>query len=83
MRPFEATVEVVQAQGSSNPKEMVKWEAIPPKLVQSSSKGRKFNIWMISDKLNGAVFKPGETFSVNDYVGDRTVELGWALAPRN
>lgn len=79
--PFEATVEVVQAQGSSNPKEMVKMGSYTTKIGSSSSKGRKFNIWMISDKLNGAVFKPGETFSVNDYVGDRTVELGWALAP--
>ncbi|MEA5002561.1 MAG: VanW family protein, partial [Christensenella sp.] len=79
--PFAAQIDVVKAQGSDNPKEMVKMGSYTTNIGSSSSKGRKFNIWMISDKLNGAVFKPGETFSVNDYVGDRTEELGWALAP--
>ncbi len=79
--PFAAQIEVVKAKGSDSPQEMIKMGSYTTTIASSSSKGRKFNIWMISDKLNGAVFKPGETFSVNDYVGDRTVELGWALAP--
>ncbi len=79
--PFAATVEVIKAKGSDDPKELVKMGSYTTKIGSSSSKGRKFNIWKISDALNGAIFKPGETFSVNDYVGDRTVEKGWALAP--
>lgn len=79
--PFAAEIEVVKAKGSDSPKEMIKMGSYTTNIGSSSSKGRKFNIWMISDKLNGAVFKPGEVFSVNDYVGDRTEELGWALAP--
>lgn len=49
--------------------------------VGGSDHARKFNVWKISNELNGAVIHPGETFSVNDYVGDRTAEDGWALAP--
>jgi len=45
-----------------------------------SSDDRMFNIWKISDKLNGVVFEPGEVFSVNDHVGDRNAENGWAEA---
>ncbi|MBC5649397.1 M56 family metallopeptidase [Christensenella tenuis] len=50
-------------------------------ISSGSSEGRKYNIWKISDILNGVVIHPGETLSVNDTVGDRTVENGWALAP--
>ena len=35
----------------------------------------------MSDILNGAVFKPGEVFSINDTAGDRTLESGWKAAP--
>lgn len=48
---------------------------------RGSSESRKYNIWKISNILNGAIIHPGETFSINDTVGDRTVENGWALAP--
>ncbi len=47
----------------------------------ASRKERMYNIWKISDIMNGSKIMPGETYSVNDTVGDRTVEKGWALAP--
>ncbi len=79
--PFEAQVEVIEGLQTAPQGELTLMGKATTDIGSSSSKGRKFNIWMISDKLNGAVFKPGETFSVNDYVGDRTEKLGWALAP--
>lgn len=79
--PFEAQIEVIEGSKDAPQGELKLMGTATTTIGSSSSKGRKFNIWMISDKLNGAVFKPGETFSVNDYVGDRTEKLGWALAP--
>lgn len=79
--PFAAEVEVIPGATDAPQGELVLMGKATTDISSSSSKGRKFNIWMISDKLNGAVFKPGEVFSVNDYVGDRTEKLGWALAP--
>lgn len=38
------------------------------------------NIHRIADIVRGVVIKPGETFSVNDYVGRRTVEKGFVPA---
>jgi vancomycin resistance protein YoaR len=42
---------------------------------------RMFNIWKISSILNGQSIAPGDTISVNDVVGPRTEEGGWAMAP--
>jgi vancomycin resistance protein YoaR len=39
------------------------------------------NIHRISDLVRGAVILPGETFSVNESVGKRTVEKGFVVAP--
>lgn len=47
---------------------------------QDSSEGRLYNIWKISDKLNGVVFAPGQEFSVNEHVGPRNEETGWDVA---
>ena len=41
---------------------------------------RVTNIHRIADIVNGAIIEPGETFSVNDYVGRRTVEKGFVDA---
>ena len=38
------------------------------------------NIHRIADLIQGAVVYPGETFSVNDYVGERTEEKGFVDA---
>ncbi|MDQ4068769.1 MAG: VanW family protein [Actinomycetota bacterium] len=39
------------------------------------------NIHRIADIIQGAVIAPGATFSVNDFVGRRTVEKGFVPAP--
>jgi vancomycin resistance protein YoaR len=39
------------------------------------------NIHHIADLLDGTLVKPGETFSVNQLVGPRTVKNGFRLAP--
>jgi vancomycin resistance protein YoaR len=38
---------------------------------------RVTNIHRIADMMDGAVIKPGETFSVNDHIGPRTREKGF------
>ncbi len=38
------------------------------------------NIQLVADKLNGHVMLPGEVFSYNDYVGQRTREAGFQVA---
>jgi vancomycin resistance protein YoaR len=42
---------------------------------------RVTNIHRIADLLDGSVVKPGEVFSVNDIVGERTPEKGFVIAP--
>jgi vancomycin resistance protein YoaR len=42
---------------------------------------RVTNIHKIADTVNGAIVKPGGTFSLNGYVGPRTTEKGYVLAP--
>lgn len=39
------------------------------------------NIHRIADTVDGAIVRPGESFSLNDYVGERTTEKGYLLAP--
>ncbi|MEA3217877.1 MAG: hypothetical protein QOJ19_4033 [Acidimicrobiia bacterium] len=42
---------------------------------------RVTNIHRIADLVQGAVVEPGQTFSVNDYVGPRTRAKGFVAAP--
>jgi vancomycin resistance protein YoaR len=42
---------------------------------------RVTNIHRIADLLDGSVVKPGEVFSVNGTVGERTPEKGFVIAP--
>ena len=42
---------------------------------------RVTNIHLIADTVDGAIVWPGETFSLNDYVGRRTTEKGYVPAP--
>jgi vancomycin resistance protein YoaR len=42
---------------------------------------RVTNIHRIADIVDGAVLRPGEHFSMNGYVGPRTSEKGFVLAP--
>ncbi len=42
---------------------------------------RVFNINMAADFVSGTVVLPGEEFSTNEVMGDRTYDLGWQPAP--
>jgi vancomycin resistance protein YoaR len=42
---------------------------------------RVINIHKIADTVDGAIVKPGARFSLNGYVGPRTTEKGYVLAP--
>jgi hypothetical protein len=57
-------------------KKYVKMASASTSFSGNSPEGRRFNIYKISDILNGAVLWPGEVFSVNDYVGPRNEENG-------
>lgn len=46
----------------------------------TSSWGRKENIRLASEKINGLVLNPGEIFSYNDVVGPRTTSTGFKVA---
>lgn len=41
---------------------------------------RVTNIHLIADKVDGVIMTPGQTFSLNDYVGRRTAEEGYLEA---
>lgn len=41
---------------------------------------RAFNVEKSADEINKQVIKPGETWSFNEVVGDRTMENGWKEA---
>jgi vancomycin resistance protein YoaR len=42
---------------------------------------RVTNIHLIADTVDGAIVWPGESFSLNEYVGPRTTEKGYVPAP--
>jgi vancomycin resistance protein YoaR len=46
-----------------------------------SGQPRVANIHRMADIVRGAVIEPGETFSINDFVGKRTVDNGFVTAP--
>lgn len=46
-----------------------------------SSANRASNIILATKSINGKVFMPGETFSFNDVVGQRTAQKGYKEAP--
>lgn len=50
------------------------------KRSSESGKNRVHNIAKMAGILNGLIVKPGETFSVNKKVGQRTVKSGWKEA---
>lgn len=45
-----------------------------------STSNRKYNVKKAAEKINGVVVEPGETFSMNDTIGDRTYSNGWKSA---
>ncbi len=46
----------------------------------SSNTNRNNNLVLAAEKLNGTIVNPGETFSYNDTLGQRTVEAGFKEA---
>lgn len=52
-------------------------DAFGPTTRHACCQNRVTNIHRIADIVRGAVIPPGGTFSVNDYVGQRTVEKGF------
>lgn len=46
----------------------------------SSNKPRVTNIHLLGDALNGKLVAPGDTFSFNGYIGERTAEKGYKEA---
>lgn len=44
------------------------------------NQNRIHNIHLMADTVNGAIVLPGESFSLNEYVGQRTLEKGYRLA---
>ena len=49
-------------------------------LYDATNKNRSNNISLSSEKINGTVILPGETFSYNQTVGKRTIEAGYKEA---
>ncbi len=47
---------------------------------RDSTDERKSNIHLAADRLNGRIVYPGEVFSYNDAIGERTEEEGFLLA---
>ncbi|MEP6661777.1 MAG: VanW family protein [Acidimicrobiales bacterium] len=39
------------------------------------------NIHKLADMVRGVVMRPGDTFSFNKFIGERTVDKGWVEAP--
>lgn len=46
----------------------------------ASNKNRSNNIMLATEKINGTIIMPGETFSYNQIVGKRTIEAGYKEA---
>ncbi len=49
-------------------------------IATSSSEERNYNIGVAMDKINGYILQPGQTFSFNRIVGDRTMKNGFREA---
>ena len=66
---------------------MIGTEAFPDVLSEfstkyaASNKNRTTNLILAANKINGTVLMPGETFSYNKTVGERTIAAGYKEAP--
>lgn len=81
---FDAPVSVVKAErhdGNIPPMDLIGQYTTSYDTAKGSKYERMYNIWKMSDLLNGIRIKSGNTFSINEHVGDRTEEGGWKLAP--
>lgn len=66
---------------------MIGTEAFPDLLSSfstryaASNRNRTTNLMLAANKINGTVLMPGETFSYNRVVGERTISAGYKEAP--
>ena len=66
---------------------MIGTEAFPDMLssfstnYQASNRNRTTNLILAANKINGTVLMPGEVFSYNKVVGERTIAAGYKEAP--
>ncbi len=66
---------------------MIGTEAFPDMLstystrYSASDRDRTTNLQLAASKINGTVLMPGETFSYNQVVGERTIAAGYKEAP--
>lgn len=66
---------------------MIGTEAFPDLLSEfstkysTSNKNRTTNLILAANKINGTVLMPGETFSYNKVVGERSIAAGYKEAP--
>ena len=66
---------------------MIGTEAFPDILstystrYSTSDRDRTTNLQLAAEKINGTVLMPGETFSYNQVVGERTIAAGYKEAP--
>ena len=66
---------------------MIGTEAFPDMLstystrYSTSDRDRTTNLQLAASKINGTVLMPGETFSYNQVVGERTIAAGYKEAP--
>ena len=66
---------------------MIGTEAFPDMLstystrYSTSDRDRTTNLQLAAEKINGTVLMPGETFSYNQVVGERTIAAGYKEAP--
>ncbi len=66
---------------------MIGTEAFPDLLstystrYSASDRDRTTNLQLAASKINGTVLMPGETFSYNQVVGERTISAGYKEAP--
>ena len=47
----------------------------------TDNKNRNHNLQLQCDAINGLILQPGETFSMNETIGERTTERGYLPAP--
>ena len=81
---YEIPLKVLTPNTTTN---MLKAEAFPDLLstfstkYAASNKNRTTNLILAASKINGTVLMPGETFSYNKVVGERTIAAGYKEAP--
>jgi vancomycin resistance protein YoaR len=78
LQPAQASFRTADAESLGIVEEIGRPDEFGPTTQFACCQSRVQNIHRISDIVRGAVIRPGETFSVNDHVGQRTIEKGFA-----